>query len=42
MGLHKTGPDSSDVGRSTDDEEDHDDHAVEVKEGALLIRRYLP
>ena len=35
MVLDGGGPGRSDVGGSADEEEDHDDHAVEAEEGTL-------
>ncbi len=35
MVFDEAGPGRSDVGGSADEEEDHDDHAVEAEEGAL-------
>ncbi len=42
MGLDKTGPDGSDVGGGADDEQDNDDHAIEVEECALDYEGEVP
>jgi hypothetical protein len=35
VGLDEGGPDAAHVGGSADEEQHHDDHAVEAEEGAL-------